>query len=206
LGRSVVIRRLFDLAFAVVWLIVAAPVMWTIAVLIRLDSSGPVLYTPYMIGRDGRPFRLFRFRTMHVDKPAAFGPDGKLTRVGCFIRNYSLDHLPALFNVLMGNLSVIGPRPMEPEFVDMQDPTWQQYFRVRPGLFNYAVLKLGRTFGPSSAGNLPLKQGLELEYIRKRSLLFDLRLFFEIVLAHIASRGNIKARGEPAIEVEDDRE
>jgi lipopolysaccharide/colanic/teichoic acid biosynthesis glycosyltransferase len=200
------IRRLIDLAFAVFWLIVTAPAILAIAVLIRLNSLGPVLYTPTMIGGHGRLFRLFRFRTMHVDAPAHLGPDERLTRVGRFIRNYSLDHLPALFNVLMGNLSVIGPRPMEPEFVDMQDPTWQRYFQVRPGLFNYAVLMLGRTFGHSSAGNLGLKQELELEYIQKRSLLFDLQLFWRTVVAHIASKGNVKARGVPAIKVKDERE
>lgn len=199
-------RRLFDLAFAVFWLVVAAPVMVTIAILVKLGSRGPVLYTPCMIGRNGRSFRLFRFRTMHVDRPAHLSPDEKLTRVGRFIRNYSLDHLPQLFNVLSGDLSVIGPRPMEPECVDMQDPTWQEYFQVKPGLFHYAVLKLGRTFGPSSAGNLALKQELELEYIQKRSLLYDIRLFLRILVAHIASRGNLKARGVPLVEVRDGRE
>ena len=199
-------RRLFDLAFAVFWLIVTAPVMLTIAVLIKLDSPGPVLYTPTMIGRNGRSFRLLRFRTMHIDRPAHLSPGERLTRVGRFIRNYSLDHLPTLLNVLSGDLSVIGPRPMEPEFVDMQDPTWQRYFQVKPGLFNYAVLKLGRTFGPSSADNLALKQELELEYIQKRSLLYDMHLFLKILLAHIASRGNIKARGVSSVEGKDEQE
>jgi lipopolysaccharide/colanic/teichoic acid biosynthesis glycosyltransferase len=200
------IRRLIDLAFAVFWLVVTAPATLVIAILIKLDSPGPVLYVPAMIGRNGRPFRLFRFRTMHVDKPAHLSPDERLTRIGRFIRNYSLDHLPTLFNVLIGDLSVIGPRPMEPEFVDMQDPTWQRYFQVKPGFFHYAVLMLGRTFGPSSAGNLGLKQELELEYIQKRSLLFDLQLFWRTVVAHIASKGNVKARGVPAIRVKDERE
>jgi lipopolysaccharide/colanic/teichoic acid biosynthesis glycosyltransferase len=200
------VRRLIDLTFAVFWLIVTAPVILAIAVLIRLDSSGPALYTPTMIGRNGRLFRLFRFRTMHVDAPAHLSPDEKLTRVGRFIRNYSLDHLPQLFNVLSRDLSVIGPRPMEPEFVDVQGPTWQKYFQVKPGLFHYAVLMLGRTFGPSSGGNLGLKQELELEYIQKRSLLFDLQLFWRTVVAHIASKGNVKVRGVPAIKVKDERE
>jgi putative colanic acid biosynthesis UDP-glucose lipid carrier transferase len=109
------IRRLLDLAFALFWLTVTAPVMLTIVILIKLDSPGPVLYVPRMIGQDGRPFRLFRFRTMHVDRPAHLRPDERLTRIGHFIRNYSLDHLPALFNLLKGDLSVVGPRPMEPK-------------------------------------------------------------------------------------------
>jgi lipopolysaccharide/colanic/teichoic acid biosynthesis glycosyltransferase len=92
---------------------------------------------------------------------------------------------------------------MEPEFVDMQDPTWRRYFQVRPGLLNYAVLKLGKTFGPSRANNLALKQELELEYIEKQSLAFDLQLLLEIIRAHIISKGNIKMRGVPAPEVAD---
>jgi len=83
-----------------------------------------------------------------------------------------------------------------------QDPTWQRYFQIRPGFFNYAVLKLRKTFGPSKASNLPLKQELELEYIQKQSLVFDLQLF-KFVWAHIVSGGNVKARGKPDPALED---
>jgi lipopolysaccharide/colanic/teichoic acid biosynthesis glycosyltransferase len=198
-----VVRRLFDLVLSLFCLVVAAPVILIIAILIKLDSPGPTLYVPQMVGKDGDLFRLFRFRTMHIDKPAHLSPEERLTRVGGFIRNYSLDHLPTLVNVLKGDMSVIGPRPMEPEFVDLQDPTWQAYFQIKPGFFNYAVLKLGKTFGPSRANNLPLKQELELEYIQKRSLVFDLQLFSKFVWAHIVSGGNVKARGEPDPALED---
>jgi lipopolysaccharide/colanic/teichoic acid biosynthesis glycosyltransferase len=190
-------KRLFDLVFSSLCLLLAMPVILVVAILIKLESSGPVLYVPLMVGRGGKLFRLFRFRTMLADDSACSSSDERLTRVGRFIRNYSLDHLPTLVNVLGGDPSVAGPRPMEPEFVDLEDPAWQRYFQVRPGLFNYAVLRLGKTFGPSKAGNLPLKQELELEYIQKQSLAFDLRLFTRFVWAHIASGGNIKARGKP---------
>jgi lipopolysaccharide/colanic/teichoic acid biosynthesis glycosyltransferase len=197
------VKRLFDLIFALSCLVVAAPVISVIAIFIKLDSSGPVLYAPQMVGKNGKLFRLFRFRTMRIDKPAHLSSDEKLTRVGHFIRNYSLDHLPTLVNVLKGDISVVGPRAMEPEFVDLQDPNWQRYFQVRPGFFNYAVLKLGKTFGPSKASNLPLKQELELEYIQKQSLVFDLQLFLKFVWAHIVSGGNVKARGKPDPALED---
>jgi lipopolysaccharide/colanic/teichoic acid biosynthesis glycosyltransferase len=196
-------RRLFDLVLSLFCLVVAAPVILIIAILIKLDSPGPTLYVPQMVGKDGDLFRLFRFRTMHIDKPAHLSPEERLTRVGRFIRNYSLDHLPTLVNVLKGDISVIGPRPMEPEFVDLQDPTWQAYFQIKPGFFNYAVLKLGKTFGPSKANNLPLKQELELEYIQKQSLVFDLQLFFKFIWAHVVSGGNVKARGKPDPALED---
>jgi lipopolysaccharide/colanic/teichoic acid biosynthesis glycosyltransferase len=198
-----VLKRLFDLVFAIFWLTVTAPLILVIAVLIKLDSPGPALYVPQMVGRDCRPFRLFRFRTMRVGSPAHLSANERLTRVGRFIRNYSLDHLPTLFNILKGDLSIVGPRPMEPEVVDLQDPAWQAYFRVKPGFFNYAVLKLGSTFGPSSADNLALKRELELEYIQKQSLVFDLQLLFTFIRAHIASGGNVKARGKPDPKVAD---
>jgi lipopolysaccharide/colanic/teichoic acid biosynthesis glycosyltransferase len=185
-------KRLFDLVFSLFCLCVAAPVILIIAILIKLDSSGPILYVPQMVGKNGRLFCLFRFRTMHIDKPAHLSPDERLTRVGRFVRNYSLDHLPTLINILKGDISVVGPRPMEPEFVNLQDPTWQRYFQIKPGFFNYAVLKLGKTFGLSKADNLPLKQELELEYIQKQSLVFDLQLFLKFVWAHIVSGGNVR--------------
>ena len=188
---------LFDLMFAALWLIIAAPLILVIAILIKLDSPGPALYVPQMVGKDGKLFRLFRFRTMRTDSPTSLDPKDRLTRVGRFIRNYSLDHLPTLVNILRGDIGVIGPRPMEPEFVDLQDPTWQRYFQVRPGFFNYAVLKLGNTFGHSTAGNLSLKRELELEYIKKQSFVFDLQLFLRFVWAHIVSGGNVKMRGKP---------
>lgn len=191
------VKRLFDLIFALFFLTVAAPAIVVIAILIKLDSSGPVLYVPQMVGKSGKLFNLFRFRTMYVDGSDHLEQGKGFTRVGRFIRNYSLDHLPTLVNVLKGDITVVGPRPMEPQFVDLQDPTWQRYFQVTPGFFNYAVLKLGKTYGHSKAGNLPLKQELELEYIQKQSLMFDLQLFLRFVWAHIVSRGNVKARGKP---------
>ena len=196
-------KRLFDVMFAVFWLLVTAPALLVIAIFIKLDSSGPVLYVPQMVGKGGKLFRLFRFRTMYVDESHHLDQDKGFTRVVRFIRNYSLDHLPTLVNVLNGDISVVGPRPMEPEFIDLQDPTWQRYFQVRPGFFNYAVLKLGKTFGPSKSSNLSLKRELELEYIQKQSLTFDLQLFLKYVWAHIVSGGNVKSRGKPDPTVED---
>ena len=190
-------RRVLDILVVLAWLMLAAPLLLLLAILIELDSPDPVLYTPEMIGRGGRPFRLYRFRTMSPSRPGQTTAEERLTRSGRFIRNCSLDHLPTLLNILTGDLAIVGPRPMEPEFVDLADPAWQRYFSIRPGLFNYAVLKLGRTFGPSSAGNLPQKLALELEYVDRQSLRFDLHILARFVRAYVASRGNVKARGKP---------
>ena len=195
------IKRSFDVLFALFWLILTAPFILLIAILIKLDSPGPILYVRQMVGRKGELFRLLQFRTMRVAESACPSPDKRLTRVGCFVKNYSLDHLPTLVNVLKGDLGIIGPRPMEPEHIDLQDPAWQRYFQVRPGILCYAVLKLGRTFGPSRASNLSLKRELELEYIQNQSFAYDVRLLLKYVRAHITSGGNVKSRGEPAPEV-----
>jgi lipopolysaccharide/colanic/teichoic acid biosynthesis glycosyltransferase len=197
------VKRMLDLIFALSCLIVATPAILAIAIFIKLDSSGPILYAPQMVGKSGKLFRLFQFRTMYVDGSNHLDQDKGFTRVGRFIRNFSLDHLPTLVNVLKRDISVVGPRPMEPEFVDLQDPTWQRYFQVRPGFFNYAVLKLGKTFGPSKASNLSLKRELELEYIQNQSLVFDVQLFLSFIWAHIVSGGNVKARGKPDPALED---
>lgn len=154
-----------------------------------------------MVGQNGKVFSLFRFRTMSSEPPD-LNAQQRLTRVGRLIRNYSLDHLPILINLLKGDVTVVGPRPMEIDRVDLGDPTWQHYFQVKPGLFNYAVLKLGRLWSPSRPSHPALNQELELEYRQKQSALRDLQLFFRSLRALIASKGNIKARGKPDEEVE----
>lgn len=191
------IKRLLDTLFALFWLTLTAPAMVLIAILIMWDRSGPVFYRPQMIGQGGRPFSLLRFRTMRLEDEILRTDEERLTRIGRFIRNYSLDHLPMLFNLLKGDLTLVGPRPMEVAVVDMQDPVWQRYFQVKPGLVNYAVLKLGRTWTPRRMSDPALNQELELEYIQKRSAAFDLQLLWKTFRTLITSRGNIKTRGEP---------
>ena len=189
-------RRFIDIVFAIFWLIVTAPVFVLIAILVRVDSPGSVFYSPQVVGHHGKTFPLFRFRTM---SPELHHPGNKqgLTRTGRILRNYSLDHLPQLINLLRGDLTIVGPRPMELNVVDLQELVWQQYVQVKPGLFNYAVLKLGKSWTPSLITNPELNQELELEFQQRRSAAADLQLFVRFVRKYLLSRGNIKARGEP---------
>ena len=189
-------RRLIDIVFAIFWLIITTPVFLLIAILIRVDSSGRVFYSPQMVGHNGKKFALFRFRTMSPEAHQ-LGNEQRLTRIGSILRNYSLDHLPQLINLVKGDLTIIGPRPMELHIVNLQEPVWQQYFRVKPGLFNYAVVKLGKSWTPSRSTHPNLNQELELEFQQKRSVTADLQLFAQFVRKFLVSRGNIKARGEP---------
>jgi lipopolysaccharide/colanic/teichoic acid biosynthesis glycosyltransferase len=110
------------------------------------------------------------------------------------IRNYSLDDLPNLLNVLIGEMSIVGPRPTEPERVNMADSVWQATLSVRPGLLSFAILRLAHTY---NASDLQIKQHVELDYIVRQSFRFDLEVFVRWMQSHIASNGNIKARGRP---------
>jgi lipopolysaccharide/colanic/teichoic acid biosynthesis glycosyltransferase len=191
-----ILKRLCDIAFAVFWLVLTAPIMAVVAICIKLDSPGPILYVPKMVGYRGALFPFFRFRTMSLNDSA--GNDHHMfTRVGRLIRNYSLDHIPTLVNILLGDLTIVGPRPMEVDRVDMHDPIWKQYFHVKPGYINYAVLKMGKSWTPSRISDPERNQELEIEYISKRSTLFDGYIFARSMYAFIKSKGNIKARKAP---------
>jgi lipopolysaccharide/colanic/teichoic acid biosynthesis glycosyltransferase len=192
-------RRLFDVGLTVLLLPVIGPVMVAVAVALKREGRvAAVLWRSPRLGRGGRQFELLSFSTM-----VGVGPDtprsereARQTRVGRFVRNSSLDHLPMLLNVLRGDLSVVGPRPMEPGRVDLSDPGWQRILSVRPGCASYAILRLARTYNRSPEAE---QRRLELEYVERASLRFDLQLLWEALQAKIASRGNIKARGEPTV-------
>ncbi|HEU0293403.1 MAG TPA: sugar transferase [Anaerolineales bacterium] len=192
-------RRAVDLLVAIFCLTIFGPLILLIAVLIQLDSPEAILYMPQMVGQHGKVFSLFRFRTMSVD---LLNAEQRLTPIGKFIRNYSLDHLPMLINLLIGDLTLVGPRPMELEVVDFQDKSWQHYFSVKPGLFNYAVLKLGKLWTLTRISHPALNQELELQYLQNRSTIHDLRLIVKFIWGLITSKGNIKARGAADPEME----
>ncbi len=180
-------RRLFDIAFSIFWLVLTAPLLLIIALLIKFDSPGPVLWVSQGVGKDRAVFRFYNFRTMY---------QGKFTRVGRFTRNYSLDHLPQLFNLLQGNMTIIGPRPELPGRVNMGDPNWQRILTVKPGLVSPAVLGLATRYNTSDQ---QLRNSLELEYVDARSTNLDIQILVRATRALIISRGNVKARGTPTV-------
>ncbi len=185
-------RRIIDLLFAVLLLVLTLPVILAISVLIKIESRGPIFYRPGMVGWKGRRFYLSRFRTMYSEA----GATHRFTKIGRFIQNYSLDHVPQLFNLLKGDLTLIGPRPMEVEAVGLHDPVWQEYVQAKPGLIDYAIYKLGREWTPSRSTHPKLNQELELQYLQHRTITSDAKLFLWSLWKFIVSKGNIKARGE----------
>jgi lipopolysaccharide/colanic/teichoic acid biosynthesis glycosyltransferase len=187
--------RLLDVLVGSLILIVATPVLLVVSLLIECESPGPVIYGSLRVGRHGKEFRVLRFRTVDMSKPAHLPMQERLTGVGRALRNYSLDDLPNVFNVLAGDLSLVGPRPTEPERVDLTDPVWQQVLTVRPGLISWAIVQLASAYNASSPSR---KLCLEEEYVQKKSLVLDLLVLQTAVRRLLASRGNIKLRGVPS--------
>ena len=181
-------KRVCDVIGAGILLVGAAPVLAAVAIALLAGGVRPVLWRSSRLGRDGRPFPLLMFRTMQGDGSRT---TPRLTPVGGIVRAVSLDHLPMLINVIRGHLSLVGPRPTEPERVDLADPRWRQVLTVRPGLVSYAILSLGPR---SNAAAAATRLNLEVAYVERAGALFDARLLGRAAVRYLASRGNVKAR------------
>lgn len=138
--------RLLDILFAMMALVVLSPVFFIIALCIKFNSKGPVFYKQVRIGKSSEEFRLLKFRSMHVNADrlgllTVGGRDPRITSVGYFIRKYKLDELPQLWNVLVGEMSLVGPRPEVKKYVDLYTPEQRQILNVRPGITDMASIK-----------------------------------------------------------------
>ena len=179
-GWNAVAKRVFDVVFSVAVLVALLPVLAVLAAAVRLTSPGPVLYHQDRMGLDGQSFRMLKFRTMAVDAETASGPvwahegDSRRTPIGPFLRRFSLDELPQFVNVLRGEMSVVGPRPERPVFVEQFRQTVPGYMlrhKVRSGLTGWAQIHGLR-------GNTSLEKRIQfdIEYIERWSFWFDLRI------------------------------
>lgn len=182
-------HRFFDFVTALVLLLVSFPLLVTIALAVRLQDGGPVLFRQERIGRHGKPFQLWKFRSMSTNNRGTritSSSDRRITPLGRLLRAYKLDELPQLWNVLRGDMSFIGPRPEVACFVDSHDPVWQAVHRVRPGITDLATLvyrdeeRILAKFPDPERGYreavLPAKLALNLEYLERRSAARDLKL------------------------------
>jgi lipopolysaccharide/colanic/teichoic acid biosynthesis glycosyltransferase len=191
-------KRLFDMLAAGCGLLLLAPVLLAIALWIRLDSPGPALFRQRRVGRHGRLFDIYKFRTM-ADRPddgrqLTVGQDPRITRAGRFLRRTKLDELPQLLNVLEGTMSLVGPRPEVPRYVDRYPPAVRQtVLSVAPGITDLAAILfkdendiLGRAQDPERAyveTILPVKLEYYQRYVRERSFWLDLRIIFQTLAA-----------------------
>lgn len=192
-------KRCFDLAVGSAILVLLAPVVPIVALMIRLDSPGPVFYLQKRIGRGGRPFDFYKFRSMYVDADRRQGEleklneqdgpifkikaDPRITPVGRFLRRSSMDEIPQIFNVLRGDMSIVGPRPQLPAEVERYQPWHRARLAVKPG-----ITCLWQISGRSHIG-FDEWMRLDIEYLRTRGFRTDLVIFLKTVPAVMARRG-----------------
>jgi lipopolysaccharide/colanic/teichoic acid biosynthesis glycosyltransferase len=191
-----VLKRIVDLMGGLAILALCSPIMAVIAVLVRLDSPGPILFTQERMGRLGRTFRIFKFRTMVQDAEAATGPvwarpenDPRLTPLGGFLRRTHLDELPQLFNVIMGEMSLVGPRPERPCFVEQlvqSIPAYDHRLFVKPGMTGLAQVHYQYD---QSIEDVKRKLRFDLLYVKRMCLMLDVRILAWTFLVVVTGRG-----------------
>ncbi|EPZ59954.1 bacterial sugar transferase family protein [[Clostridium] sordellii ATCC 9714] len=163
---SLIIKRIFDIAVSSIGLIVLLPILIVIAILIKLDSKGPVFFKQKRVGKNKKIFEIYKFRTMVTDaeklgKQITVGADNRITKVGRFIRKYKLDEFPQLINVLKGEMSLVGPRPEVPKYVELYDIYQEQILLVQPGITDYASIKFKNESELLGCSNNPEKSYVE---------------------------------------------
>jgi lipopolysaccharide/colanic/teichoic acid biosynthesis glycosyltransferase len=198
-----VVKRLFDILFSLIGLVVLSPLFVVIALLIKRDSEGPVFYRGERVGKGGQPFKMYKFRTMVVDADQIGGcatpdDDPRLTGVGRFLRQYKLDELPQLIDVFRGEMSLVGPRPQVEWIVDLYTPEERQLLTVRPGITDPASLHFvnhGEILKGSTDPEReylekihPEKMCLSLEYVRTRSFWVDIKIVLQTIASIIKRR------------------
>lgn len=189
-ANGVVLRSL-DISMAMLGILILAPVFAVVALSVRLGDRGPILFRQKRVGRNGELFEILKFRTMSIvyDGPAITAAgDARITPIGATLRRYKLDELPQLLCVLRGHMSLIGPRPEVPEFVELNDDLWQMVLQARPGITDLATLAFRNEeeiLNPVVDANayyrsaiLPEKLRLNVRYQRSRSLVTDFKLLW----------------------------
>jgi exopolysaccharide biosynthesis polyprenyl glycosylphosphotransferase len=185
------LKRIIDILLSVISLIALSPVFVIIAIAIKLDSSGPIVYSQTRVGKNGKHFKMFKFRSMIINAEEMItelksmnemdGPmfkikkDPRITMVGRFIRRTSIDELPQLINILRGEMSIVGPRPSLPSEVKEFEPWMMERFVVKPGLTCFWQV--------SGRNNIPFHKWMELDikYVKERNLWLDVKLVFKTI-------------------------
>ncbi|MGA3208998.1 MAG: sugar transferase [Syntrophales bacterium] len=191
-------KRLFDIVCSSIGLLLMSPILFAVALMIKKEDRGPVLYRGVRLGRKGKPFKIFKFRTMVVNAERIGGystadDDPRITRVGKFLRKYKLDELPQLINVLKGEMSLVGPRPEVKYYTDQLTEEERAILSVRPGITDWASIwnadegeLLAGAEDPDKAYEeliRPTKLQLQLKYVREQSFWIDLKIVFLTILA-----------------------
>jgi exopolysaccharide biosynthesis polyprenyl glycosylphosphotransferase len=191
------VRRALDVLLASIGLLLALPVCALVALAIKLDSRGPVLYRQQRVGRNGRVFTLAKFRSMRIDAEAGSGPvwaredDPRITRVGRWLRGLRLDELPQLWSVIRNDMSLVGPRPERPYFVDdlnRRIPHFAERHMVKPGVTGWA--QINHSYG-NSLDDAFIKLQYDLYYVKHRSLALDVAILLRTVKVVVLQQGAV---------------
>jgi lipopolysaccharide/colanic/teichoic acid biosynthesis glycosyltransferase len=190
------LKRLFDIFFSLIGLLILLIPFLIISLIIVLDSRGGIFYRQVRVGKEGKDFKLFKFRSMrtNADKAGLLtvgGRDNRITKVGYYIRKYKVDELPQLINVLTGDMSLVGPRPEVRKYVDLYNGEQLRVLEAKPGITDYASIEysneneiLGKAADPEKVyieEIMPAKLKLNMKYIEEQGLLTDLKLIFKTV-------------------------
>ena len=184
------LKRIFDTILSLFGLIILLPFMLIIAIFIKLDSKGPIFFKQVRVTKNGREFKIFKYRTMRVgsDKfsQITVGRDSRITKVGDFLRKYKLDEIPQLINVLIGDMSLVGPRPEVPKYVALYTEEQREILKVRAGITDYASIEfsnendiLANETDPEKAyieKIMPRKIGLNKKYLSEISVMTDIKI------------------------------
>ena len=194
-------KRLFDFSASLLGILLLSPVLIMLWLIVVLDSPGGGFYRQIRVGKDGADFGLWKFRSMRTgaDKKGLLtvgGRDPRVTRAGYFLRKYKLDELPQLFNVVSGEMSLVGPRPEVRRYVDLYTVSQREVLSVRPGITDYASIEYSRENDLLAASPdpektyieeiMPAKLELNHKYIREQGLLTDLKIIFRTFLKIIS--------------------
>lgn len=193
-------KRIFDILLSAMGLLCLSPLLVVISIWVKLDSEGPVFYRQVRVGRGGKDFRIYKFRSMYTDADkrgliTIGARDARVTRAGYYIRKYKLDELPQLINVLLGDMSFVGPRPEVRKYVDLYTPEQRHVLDVRPGITDAASIRyrnenelLAAQADPNEYYINVIMQDklrINLEYVHQHSLVGDLRLIMETLISII---------------------
>ena len=184
------LKRIFDITLSLFGLIILLPFMLIIAILIKIDSKGPVFFKQIRVTKNGKEFKIFKYRTMRAgsDKYSQItvGKDGRITKIGSFLRKYKLDEIPQLINVLIGDMSLVGPRPEVPKYVALYTDEQKEILKVRAGITDYASIEFSNENDLLALEKdsekayiekiMPKKIELNKKYLSEISMLTDIRI------------------------------
>jgi lipopolysaccharide/colanic/teichoic acid biosynthesis glycosyltransferase len=188
------IRTIFDYTVTLLSLTMLIPVIIILSILIKLAGKGPVIYSQKRIGRNGKPFDIYKFRSMHFGNEEGIAliadrDDKRITSLGRFMRKYKFDEIPNFFNVLKGDMSIVGPRPEQQFYIDQivqREPRYMQLRQIKPGITSWGQVKYGYA---SDVEEMIQRMEYDLFYLENRSFFFDLKIALHTILIILNGKG-----------------